>query len=546
MPLFQSSVWCWGRFLLLIFLAIRLIFWGVTFPNPDEAYYWLWGQHPAFSYYDHPPFQAWVQGTFTALLGRSHWVLRFPNLLSNLVLAVFYYRICRYLYGQETADRFWLVVMLLASSPLFFLFLGYAWHDHWLVTFSVVSSFWFVRFVDAYRQTGKGTSLYLYGSAVTLGLAGLCKYNAVFVGLGFLATILSNSKLRSLGGDRRFYLACLLLALTLAPILIWNWQHDFYSFRFYADRSAGSGGFSINPLQPVAFLALCALILGPIQAWSVWRFLRQSVPQRLQSPSGTPFSGDHPSTSIYYSLAIWIFILSTVTFTVLSLISVAVYYWNILAYPLLFPPLTERFYSAPASALNPPTKASPLRRPRQFAFAQGLGLFAAAALVFHYTVLPFTAFLGGKVDPDSAALFGWPQVGTAVEEIAADLVDPLLLTTDYRSASALAYVLNDPEVMAISGRIDQFDFWYDSQTMNGRNALLLGETWHPICPGHLDMFASTTPAITIPVRRFGVELQTYQVVKAYGFEAGPEKFPLWPNYPLAFSPDGEQCNSHYP
>lgn len=226
MPLFKSPVWRWGRFCLLAFLAIRLVFWGWTFPNPDEAYYWLWGQHPEFSYYDHPPFHAWVQGLFAGILGRFHWVLRLPNLVSNLLLAVFYYRICRYLYGREAPDRFWLVLLLLVSSPLFFLFLGYAWHDHWLVTFAVISSFWFVRFVDGYRQTGQGQSLYLYSSALTLGLAGLCKYTAVFVGLAFLATLLGDRKLWRLGRDRRLYLALLILALTLSPILIWNWQHD--------------------------------------------------------------------------------------------------------------------------------------------------------------------------------------------------------------------------------------------------------------------------------------------------------------------------------
>lgn len=530
MPLFKSPLWRWGSPFLLAFLVIRLIFWGTTFPNPDEAYYWLWGQHSGFSYYDHPPLQAWVQGMFAALLGRSNWVLRLPNLLSNLILAVVYYRICRYLYGHEAIDRFWLVILLLASSPLFFLFLGYAWHDHWLVTFSVISSFWFVRFVDGYRQTGQGETLYLYGAAIALGLAGLCKYTAVFVGLSFLVTLLGNRRLRRLGGDRRLYLALLLLALMLSPILIWNWQHDFYSFRFYADRSVSNSGFSLNPLQPLVFLSLCALILGPIQSWSIIRLLRQ-----YHSPT-------HPvSPSLYSTLALTLFVLSTVTFTLLSLTSVAIYYWNILAYPLLFPLLTEQFYRPRPEQTDPITASAALSRPRQLIIAQGIALFVTAALVFHYTVVPFTAFLGGDVDPDSAALFGWDAVATAVEDAAATLNNPLLLTTDYRSASALAYALDNPDVMAISGRIDQFDFWYDSASMEDRDAVLLGEDWHPICPAHLNMFKRTDPPVRFTVRRFGTDLQTYQLVKGYGFKAGPERFPLSPDYPLSFTTDGEIC-----
>lgn len=157
-PLFQSPVWRWGRWFLLAFLAVRLWFWGWAFPNPDEAYYWLWGQHPGFSYYDHPPFHAWMQGFFATLFGRSTWVLRLSNGVSNGILAVTLYRIGRYLYGDDGGDRLWLMILLLAASPLFFLFLAMAWHDHWLVTLAVLSSFDFVRFGDAYRVDSDGKS----------------------------------------------------------------------------------------------------------------------------------------------------------------------------------------------------------------------------------------------------------------------------------------------------------------------------------------------------------------------------------------------------
>ena len=42
----------------LYFVAVRLLFTFGVFPIADEAYYWMWGQHPALSYFDHPPLQA--------------------------------------------------------------------------------------------------------------------------------------------------------------------------------------------------------------------------------------------------------------------------------------------------------------------------------------------------------------------------------------------------------------------------------------------------------------------------------------------------------
>ncbi|MGF1567527.1 MAG: ArnT family glycosyltransferase [Nodosilinea sp.] len=530
MAIFKSPIWAWGRWFLLGFLALRVIFWLITFPNPDEAYYWLWGQQPGFSYYDHPPWHAWVQGLGAAVGGRSTLMLRLPNLLSSGILAFTYYHICRYLYGQDGPDRFWLVLLLLASSPLFFWYLALAWNDHWLVTFAVISGFWFVRFGDGYRQTGRGETGYLYGAALALGLAGLCKYNAVFVGLGFLGTILADGRLRSLLRDIRLYLALALVALVLSPILLWNLQHDFFSFRFYADRTAGGGSFNLNLLQPVVFLALCALILGPIQSWCLGRFLRRGAASaKLARPS------------CYPAVALWIFGLSTLVFTGLSAVSVALYYWNILAYPLLFPLLTEAFYRPNALPVKTSSTTPGLIRPRLLAITQGIGLFVASALIFHYTVVPITAWVG--VDPDSAALYGWNQIAAWVDAEAADLDQPLLLTTDYRSASALAYSLNNPDVMAISGRLDQFDFWYDSATLAGRDGVLLGESWHPICPTHLAMFERTDPPQTLEVRRFGQVLQTYELVRGYSFKAGPEGYPLRPDYPLGFTSDGQQCLS---
>jgi hypothetical protein len=407
---------------------------------------------------------------------------------------------------------------------LFFLFLALGWHDHWLVTFTLLSSFYFVRFADAYAKDGSGRTTDLMAAALFLGLAGLCKYTALLVGLSFAATMLSQRSQRRLYLDPRLYLAVGLVILVLSPIGLWNWQHDFFSWRFYGDRTSPTASDSLHWLQPLVFLGLCALILGPIQVWAIAR-------QALQPAAVTP---PPRRPSVYPQLAWWLFGLSTGGFMVLSLVSVALYYWNILAYPLLFPLITDQFYEL--------TRANLIGRRRPLAIAQGLGLFTAIALICHYNLIPLTAGFT-RPDGDSAALYGWPQIGALVRKTAAPLHQPLLLTTDYRSAAALAYSLNNPEVIALSGRLDQFDFWYQSTTMEGRDGVLLGESWHPICPAHLAMFDHTEPGKTLEIKRFGQVLQTYTLVLGYGFHAGPAGFPLKPDYPLGFTTDGETCGS---
>jgi 4-amino-4-deoxy-L-arabinose transferase-like glycosyltransferase len=488
---------------LVAFLLLRTVFWFVTFPNPDEAYYWLWGQHPGLSYYDHPPLHAWIQGGFTAVLGRSNFVLRLPNLLSNGLFFYTYYRIVQYLYGQNKQRYFWITVMLILASPLYFLFLALAWHDHWLITFSLIASYQFVRFLDSYLADGRGESRRLYGAAIALGLALLCKYNAVFVLAGFIATVLADARLRSLWRDQRIYIAGAIVVSALLPILLWNFSNHFQSFQYYFNRSVNTGGFSLKLSPFINFVLFSYLTVSPVNWFAFIRVLKRPDP-KIQK------------FSVYPQLAFWVFILSTLALTVISLLSAALYYWNITAYLLLFPLAAAVFFPAPSPSPSPPLSRRPL-----FIGGQLYGLLFALVLVIHYSFLPLSALGSPTEDPDSRMLFGWEQVQVAIDREKGKLTQPFLVTSDYRSASALAYQLDNPDVMAVSDRIDQFDFWYDSdRPFKGRDAVIVIDDWHPILPEFLAQFERTTTPTTVPVTRFGVWIKNYYVLRGYGFKGG--------------------------
>jgi len=484
----------WLPFLIAL-LLLRLVFWLMAFPNSDEAYYWLWGQHPDWSYYDHPPLNAWIQGLFTATLGRSTFTLRLPTVISSVIIAHIYDRIVRYLYRDSIQQRFWLVISLVVASPLYFLFLGLAWHDHLLILFSLTSAYLFVTFLDSYVINRRGETWRLYASALAIGLAILSKYNAVFVPLGFFAAIVADRRLRPLLGDRRLYFAIGITATTLIPILLWNLSNDFQSFHYYVDRSIYPVNSGIKLGSLIAFLGISFLVVSPFYWRGFYRSFKQS-------------SNLIRTDSVYPIVAFWVFAVSTVILTVISLISAALYYWNITAYLLLFPLLPSVF-------IQPSIMKS-----KAFLGFQIYGLFFATLLVIHYCFLPLSALISKDADPDSRMLYGWQEVAAVVKQQAADLEpSPLLITTDYRSASALAYQLNDKTVRAISDRVDQFDFWYPSdRPFQGKNAVILSDDWFPVQLSLVAKFDRVSQPVTVPVIRFGVWIKNYYIQKGYGFK----------------------------
>ncbi|MGF1460844.1 MAG: ArnT family glycosyltransferase [Leptolyngbyaceae cyanobacterium] len=498
-------------------IGLRLMFWLGAFPNPDEAYYWVWGQHPAWSYFDHPPWHAWVQGGFDSLLGRSLWVLRLPNLLSNLLLVGLYGLICRQLYDRQTRNAFWLTVLLLFTSPLFFLFLAMAWHDHWLIVFGTAASYCLVKCLSGDRPTAYP---WLYGAGLCIGLAGLAKYLALLMGVGFLVAIASRPSWRSWFANPHLYGAMLLALAITAPVFWWNAQHEWYSLQFYLGRSVQSEAATTNWWGPLGFLLLNGLIFGPVHVWLTIQTSSRGFTTRF----GTA----------YQQVAICVFATSTLLLALLSFRAPVLYYWNILAYPLLLPLMAGHFLSL--------HRLFEVRHRRLLQVTAAIGIAAAGLLTVHFTVLPLSAMAGATGDDDTRMLYGWPTVAAVVKRETAPLAErSRLLTTDYRSAAALAYVLNDRSVLAISGRIDQFDFWYDAAALAGREAILLGDRWHPICPSHLAMFERTDPPTTIPVERWGVPIKEYTLIRGYGFQPLAES-PLAADYPLAFTSDGETCS----
>ena len=193
---------------------------------------------------------------------------------------------------------------------------------------------------------------------------------------------------------------------------------------------------------------------------------------------------------------------STGVFLAMSLFSWTLYYWNIVAYVLLVPPAAVVLASRPG-----------LRRGHL-----GYGLAAATVMVAHATIIPLTAPFPSIQDDDSKEPFGWSTIGAAVSEELRRAPGRFPATTDYRSASHLAWALGSADVVVVSTHRSQFDYWLDPAHA-GQTAILITDHREPMTPWVAGRFDRVTHLATLPVDRLGIRIKSYDLWAADGFHA---------------------------
>jgi 4-amino-4-deoxy-L-arabinose transferase-like glycosyltransferase len=377
----------------------------------------------------------------------------------------------------------------LLGSPLLSMFTSFAWHDALLIFLCTLAASLFVDFLAEVADGGRGSTARLLAGAGVLGLAALAKYNSVFLGVGVLAAIVVDPRLRRLLRDPRLWLAAAVTLLVLSPIVVWNAQHGFASFRFHLGQRQGlSEGLRFRPRAVFDFLVPTVVLLSPaLVVAAVDAFRRGDA------------AGAFAAT--WRRVALATLVASTGVFLAISLFSWTLYYWNIVAYVLLVPPA--------ALVLA--------RRPRLVRWHLGYGLVVATLAVAHAAVIPLTAPFPSIQDDDSKEPFGWEEISRAVSEELARGPGRFPATTDYRSAAHLAWALGTADVVVVSnGRFTQFDYWFDPSRAGG-TAVVVTDHRDPMDDPTRRRFDRVTHLRSLPVDRLGLRIKTYDLWLGEGF-----------------------------
>lgn len=230
----------------------------------DENYYWVWSQNLALSYFDHPPFVAWLFKIGNFL---PEFMLKWPAVVfAHLSFIIWYYFLKNIGFTAFQCKR-WFLLSLLA--PLVGLASLVLTPDLPVLFFYSLAIFSFERALT----TQKFIYYALFGLAIGMGFT--AKYHIVLI----LPCLLIYLLVQKLWVKVRwsFVLASIVfMFLGALPVLYWNYHHEWISFRFQLQHGLGNKGW--KPQWPLDYLATILLFIFP----TYWSVLVQAIKEHQQ------------------------------------------------------------------------------------------------------------------------------------------------------------------------------------------------------------------------------------------------------------------------
>jgi 4-amino-4-deoxy-L-arabinose transferase-like glycosyltransferase len=237
-----------------VLVALQVICAATADLRTDEAYYWTLSKEYALSYLDHPPMVAWLVRFGTAIFGDTNFGARFGGLLAMwiafAILADIVWRLTR------NRGAVLLAVLMPLAAPEYGLLASRIVPDAALIPFSLAMVWSLVRLAES--NDGR----WWLAAGLFGGLALLSKYTAIFLAPGILAFLLVPPWRARWLRSPYPWLAIVTALLMFSPVLLWNWQHDWASFKFQFIRAGADHGLSARTVGD--FLGLQLALVGPV------------------------------------------------------------------------------------------------------------------------------------------------------------------------------------------------------------------------------------------------------------------------------------------
>jgi 4-amino-4-deoxy-L-arabinose transferase-like glycosyltransferase len=460
---------------ILLLASIKIALAASVELRAHEAYYWLYAQHPALGYFDHPGMIGWIVWLSTTLFGDSPLGVRMVPIAAGSLAAWLVFLAGRQLYDERTGR---LAALLTALVPMMFTYGTLATPDAPLLLFSSATLWAMAHALTAGRLT------WWLAAGAFLGGAMLSKYQAILLAVGLLAFLVLSRDQRGWLRKQEPWLAALVAIVVFSPTLIWNAQHGWQSLRFQAGRPVEEG-IRLGWKHLVAFTGSQFVLVTPVVcawAWTAaarvaagWRSASWS--DRLCLSLGLPILG---------------------LFGVLALFRPIHEDWTLPAYPAIL--------TLGAAAVE-----------RDGRWVKRLHWATLAVLSVAYLALPVVAAL---VPGDQRA--PWAQLAEAVRQRKPDFV----IAHHYHHASQLAYQLRPlpaVDLTAVGRGGKSFPHWWEAHRLAAGRAVIVyaADAYPDGLEQARQRFERVEEPEPIVVRRWGGKPRHFLLVRAVGYRPLP-------------------------
>ncbi|AMV26995.1 hypothetical protein VT84_21515 [Gemmata sp. SH-PL17] len=551
--------------LILASVVFHLMYLAFNCPldlSPDEAHYWQWSRHLAWSYYSKGPLVAWLirascelfGPASEALTGSLMFAVRLPAVACHAALLAGWYVLAASTLKSHRAALATVALamtlppviagaVLMTIDPPFLACWCWAAIGVWKgLSAEPNPPTPFPR-----KEGGAEPSLVLSPSPLRGGvgegffalslpwwlLAAVCsafgvlaKYPMVLLPCGVFGYLLftRRDELKRPG----FWVFALGSALGLVPVLLWNWANDWVTFRHVGTQAAGTSGSGIRWLGPLTFAVGQAGFL--IGVWFVVWVAAAWCARRTADPA--------VAFLWWTSVPVWS------VFAVASFKASGQINWPAAAYVTGFV-LCVAWVRDQLGGQN-----------HKFVMrfvGSGVAVGIVLSTFVHFPGLMRSALASAagaptekdptpirKLDP-TARLRGWKTLAREVDAIrnrvrAETGAEPLVAGTVWNMPGALGvYCSGHPETysfgLAMADRHSQYDVWHpnpvaDAQAFRGRTFVFVGDG----LPSDAGVFGRVEQPTLVFHHEEGIPVAVWWVWVGHDFRGFPDK-PLWPGRP---------------
>jgi len=515
--------------LIVVTMVGRLVLAGAIGLGVDESYQVSVSRPLSLSYFEHPPLAFWIPGVVGALSGSANaTLLRLPFILLFAGTTWLMYRLTARLFGDRAGA---IAALILNVSPVLSLSTG-SWvlPDGPLMFWMLASALCLERVLlpaGSARDEPRAPTLWWMLAGACAVLAMLSKYHGVFLLAGTGLFLLTNEHARRWLRHPGPYFGAIAAALVFSPVVLWNAQHQWISFRFQGARSTSHGlhleAFLENVVGQLGYLL--PWICLPL-AWVLARALVEAAPRALKSVASAR-SGEAvacaPDDARADAARWWLFCLAIVPIATFELIALegnrGLPHWQapgwLMAIPLL---------AAHADSLLRSGSAQARRGIRLWL----VGSTAAFVLVVGALAMQARTGWMGRLSPSLLAIddptvetLEWSDLPAALAPMlhsAAGHPDaqPFVAATNWMDAGKVAHALyGHADVVCLCTEPHHFAFVHAGRAYLGRDALIV-ERDGQRPPGFVPLaqyFRSVRPIGTTVVQRDGLPVITLRLYR---------------------------------